>query len=344
VAANTPVLAGQRTFVDRLRDSLRHQDMLFAAGLVVLVALLVLPMPTWVVDIGLSASITLSVLILMVAIWIDKPLDFSSFPTVLLVATLLRLALDLATTRLILSGGHKGLDAAGSVINGFAGFVVGGDFVIGVVVFAILIVINFMVITKGAGRIAEVSARFSLDAMPGKQMAIDADLSAGMINDQEARRRRKELESESSFFGAMDGASKFVRGDAVAAIIITLVNMIGGMVIGTMRHDLSVSQAAMFYTTLTIGEGIVSQIPALTARSLASSAATPNRCSSPQALQACSRCCRACRSCRSPLCRRPRPAARCWCARPTSGGRRQRRRRRAARKTSVVRVRSRSPN
>ncbi len=263
MAANTPVLAGQRTFVDRLRDSLRHQDMLFAAGLVVLVALLVLPMPTWVVDIGLSASITLSVLILMVAIWIDKPLDFSSFPTVLLVATLLRLALDLATTRLILSGGHKGLDAAGSVINGFAGFVVGGDFVIGVVVFAILIVINFMVITKGAGRIAEVSARFSLDAMPGKQMAIDADLSAGMINDQEARRRRKELESESSFFGAMDGASKFVRGDAVAAIIITLVNMIGGMVIGTMRHDLSVSQAAMFYTTLTIGEGIVSQIPAL---------------------------------------------------------------------------------
>jgi flagellar biosynthesis protein FlhA len=246
-----------------LRDSLRHQDMLFAAGLVGLVALLVLPMPTWVVDIGLSASITLSVLILMVAIWIDKPLDFSSFPTVLLVATLLRLALDLATTRLILSGGHKGLGAAGSVINGFAGFVVGGDFVIGVVVFAILIVINFMVITKGAGRIAEVSARFSLDAMPGKQMAIDADLSAGMINDEEARRRRKELEEESSFFGAMDGASKFVRGDAVAAIIITLVNMIGGMVIGTMRHDLSVSQAAMFYTTLTIGEGIVSQIPAL---------------------------------------------------------------------------------
>ena len=220
-------------------------------------------MPTWVVDIGLSTSITLSVLILMVAIWIEKPLDFSSFPTVLLVATLLRLALNLATVRLILAGGHKGLGAAGSVIKGFAAFVVGGDFVIGVVVFAILVVINFMVITKGAGRIAEVAARFSLDAMPGKQMAIDADLSAGMITEEEARRRRKELEEESSFFGAMDGASKFVRGDAIAAIIITLVNAIGGIVVGMLRHGLTIDKAATFYTTLTIGDGIVSQIPAL---------------------------------------------------------------------------------
>src|SRR6202044_2271534 len=217
----------------------------------------------WVVDIGLSTSITLSVLILMVAIWIEKPLDFSSFPTVLLVATLLRLALNLATVRLILSDGHKGLSAAGSVIHGFASFVVGGDFVIGVVVFAILVIINFMVVTKGAGRIAEVAARFSLDAMPGKQMAIDADLSAGMITDEAARRRRKELEEESSFFGAMDGASKFVRGDAVASIIITLVNIAGGIIIGTLRHGLGINQAAMFYTTLTIGEGIVSQVPAL---------------------------------------------------------------------------------
>jgi flagellar biosynthesis protein FlhA len=230
---------------------------------VVLVAVLVLPMPTWLVDIGLSTSITLSVLILMVAIWIEKPLDFSSFPTVLLVATLLRLALNLATVRLILSGGHKGLGAAGAVIHGFAAFVVGGDFAIGVVVFAILVVINFMVITKGAGRIAEVAARFSLDAMPGKQMAIDADLSAGMITDEQARNRRKELEEESSFFGAMDGASKFVRGDAIAAIIVTLVNAIGGIVIGTLRHGLDVSHAATLYTTLTIGDGIVSQIPAL---------------------------------------------------------------------------------
>jgi flagellar biosynthesis protein FlhA len=246
-----------------LRQTLGHQDMFFAAGLVVLVAVLVLPMPTWLVDIGLSASITLSVLILMVAIWIEKPLDFSSFPTVLLVATLLRLALNLATVRLILAGGHKGLGAAGSVIHGFAAFVVGGDFVIGVVVFAILVIINFMVVTKGAGRIAEVAARFSLDAMPGKQMAIDADLSAGMITDEQARQRRKDLEEESSFFGAMDGASKFVRGDAIAAIIVTLVNAIGGIVIGTLRHGLDVSHAATLYTTLTIGDGIVSQIPAL---------------------------------------------------------------------------------
>ncbi len=258
----TQTTPGNR-FLDFLSSWSRHQDLLFAAGIVALVSVLVLPMPTVLVDVGLSASITLSVLILMVAIWIDKPLDFSSFPTVLLIATLLRLALNLATTRLILSGGHKGLHAAGSVINGFAAFVVGGDFVIGVVVFAILIIINFMVITKGAGRIAEVAARFSLDAMPGKQMAIDAELSAGSITDIEARRRRKELEDESSFFGAMDGASKFVRGDAIAAIIITLVNAIGGIVIGTLRHGLGVGQAATFYTTLTIGDGIVSQVPAL---------------------------------------------------------------------------------
>ena len=250
-------------FLDRLSRAFRHQDMLFAAGIVALVAVLVVPLPTFLVDILLSLSITLSVLILMVAIWIDKPLDFSSFPTVLLVATLLRLALNLATTRLILAGGHKGLSAAGSVIHGFAAFVVGGDFVIGVVVFAILIVINFMVITKGAGRIAEVAARFSLDAMPGKQMAIDAELSAGAITDVQARARRRELEDESSFFGAMDGASKFVRGDAIAAIIITLINAIGGIVIGTLRHGLDLSQAATFYTTLTVGDGVVSQVPAL---------------------------------------------------------------------------------
>lgn len=256
-------LRSQPTVLDRLRQIFGHQDILFAAGMIALVAVLVLPMPTMVVDVGLATSITLSVLILMVALWIDKPLDFSSFPTVLLVVTLLRLSLDLATTRLILTNGHHGLDAAGSVINGFASFIVGGDFVIGVVVFAILIVINFMVITKGAGRIAEVAARFSLDAMPGKQMAIDADLSAGLITDQVARARRRELEEESSFFGAMDGASKFVRGDAIASIIITLVNVAGGIIIGTLRHGLAISQAATFYTTLTIGEGIVSQIPAL---------------------------------------------------------------------------------
>ncbi|WP_043339979.1 flagellar biosynthesis protein FlhA [Belnapia moabensis] len=247
----------------RFRRSLGHQDVLFAAGLVLLLAVLVLPMPVWLVDIGLATSITLSVLILMVALWIERPLDFSAFPTVLLVATLLRLALNLATTRLILADGHRGLDAAGSVIHGFAAFVVGGDFIIGVVVFTILIIVNFIVVTKGATRIAEVAARFSLDAMPGKQMAIDADLAAGTIDDIEAKRRRKELEDENSFFGAMDGASKFVRGDAIASIIITGVNVLGGIVVGTLRHSMPISGAAANYVTLSVGDGIVSQIPGL---------------------------------------------------------------------------------
>ncbi|WBV45513.1 flagellar biosynthesis protein FlhA [Pseudoroseomonas cervicalis] len=247
----------------RLRLGLGHQDLAFAAALVVLLAVLVLPMPKWLVDLGLATSITLSVLILMVAIWIERPLDFSVFPTVLLVATLLRLALNLATTRLILADGHRGLDAAGSVIHGFAVFVVGGDFIIGVIVFAILIIVNFIVVTKGAGRIAEVAARFSLDAMPGKQMAIDADLAAGTIDDAEAKRRRKELEDENSFFGAMDGASKFVRGDAIAAIIVTLVNILGGIIVGTLRHGMPLSGAATTYVTLAVGDGIVSQIPGL---------------------------------------------------------------------------------
>jgi len=247
----------------KLRAGLGHQDLLFAAAMVVLLSVLVLPMPRWLVDLGLATSITLSVLILMVAIWIERPLDFSAFPTVLLVATMLRLALNLATTRLILADGHRGLDAAGSVIHGFASFVVGGDFVIGVIVFAILIIVNFIVVTKGAGRIAEVAARFSLDAMPGKQMAIDADLAAGSIDDAEAKRRRRELEDENGFFGAMDGASKFVRGDAVAAIIVTIVNVLGGIVVGTLRHDMALANAAATYVTLAVGDGIVSQIPGL---------------------------------------------------------------------------------
>ncbi|MDJ0390387.1 flagellar biosynthesis protein FlhA [Roseomonas sp. E05] len=250
-------------FLRKLRTTLGHQDLLFAAALVVLLSVLVLPMPRWLVDLGLATSITLSVLILMVAIWIERPLDFSAFPTVLLVATMLRLALNLATTRLILADGHRGLDAAGSVIHGFASFVVGGDFVIGVIVFAILIIVNFIVVTKGAGRIAEVAARFSLDAMPGKQMAIDADLAAGSIDDAEAKRRRRELEDENGFFGAMDGASKFVRGDAVASIIVTIVNVLGGIVVGTLRHDMSLANAAGNYVTLAVGDGIVSQIPGL---------------------------------------------------------------------------------
>ncbi|MBN9670718.1 flagellar biosynthesis protein FlhA [Roseibium aggregatum] len=240
-----------------------RRDVLFALGIVVILAVLFLPIPTFLIDLGLAMSIALSVLILMVALWIQRPLDFSSFPTILLIATMLRLSLNIATTRVILAHGYEGTDAAGFVINGFSQFVMSGDFVIGLIVFAILIIVNFMVITKGATRIAEVGARFTLDAIPGKQMAIDADLSAGLIDDKEAQRRRKELEEESSFFGAMDGASKFVRGDAVAGLIITAVNVFGGIVIGVTRYDMSVSDAADVFTKLSVGDGLVSQIPAL---------------------------------------------------------------------------------
>jgi flagellar biosynthesis protein FlhA len=240
-----------------------RRDIGFAFGIVVILAVLFLPIPTFLIDVGLAMSIALSVLILMVALWIQKPLDFSSFPTILLIATMLRLSLNIATTRVILANGHEGVNAAGYVISGFAQFVMSGDFVIGLIVFAILITVNFMVITKGATRIAEVGARFTLDAIPGKQMAIDADLSAGLIDDKQAQDRRKELEDESSFFGSMDGASKFVRGDAIAGLIITAVNILGGIVIGVTRYDMSVSDAADVFTKLSVGDGLVSQIPAL---------------------------------------------------------------------------------
>jgi flagellar biosynthesis protein FlhA len=239
------------------------QDVGFAVGIVFILTVLFLPLPAVLIDVGLAFSIALSVLILMVALWIPRPLDFSAFPTVLLIATLLRLALNIATTRLILSNGAEGYHAAGHVIAGFANFVMSGDFVIGAVVFVILITVNFLVITKGATRIAEVGARFTLDAIPGKQMAIDADLSAGLIDDKEATRRRRELEEESAFFGSMDGASKFVRGDAIAGLIITAVNVFGGIVIGVTRHDMSLSAATDVFTKLSVGDGLVSQIPAL---------------------------------------------------------------------------------
>ena len=219
--------------------------------------------PAFLIDLGLAFSIALSVLILMVALWIQKPLEFSSFPTVLLVATLLRLALNIATTRLILSHGAEGVTAAGYIIGGFSRLVMGGDFVIGLIVFIILITVNFLVITKGATRIAEVGARFTLDAIPGKQLAIDADLNAGLIDDKTAQMRRRELEEESAFFGSMDGASKFVRGDAIAGLIILAVNIFGGIVIGVTRHKLSLGDAADVYTKLSVGDGLVSQIPAL---------------------------------------------------------------------------------
>ncbi len=239
------------------------RDIGFAVGIIAILSIFFLPIPAFVIDLGLAFSIALSVLILMVALWIEKPLDFSAFPTVLLVATLLRLALNIATTRLILSNGVEGATAAGYIIGGFSRLVMSGDFVIGLIVFAILITINFLVITKGATRIAEVGARFTLDAIPGKQMAIDADLSAGLINDKEAQRRRRELEEESAFFGSMDGASKFVRGDAVAGLIVLAVNIFGGIVIGVTRHNMPLGRAADVFAKLSVGDGLVSQIPAL---------------------------------------------------------------------------------
>ena len=238
-------------------------DVGLALGVVALLAILVLPLPPALLDLGLALSITASVLVLMVALFLKRPLDFTSFPTLLLLTTLLRLALEIATTRLILSHGNEGAGAAGNVVRAFGGFLMGGDVVIGVILFAILLIVNFMVITKGSGRIAEVAARFSLDAMPGKQMAIDADLSAGLINQEGARKRRRELEEESGFYGAMDGASKFVRGDAVAAVMITGVNILGGLTIGLIRHGMAFSDAAQTFTTLTVGDGLVAQIPAL---------------------------------------------------------------------------------
>ena len=238
-------------------------DVGLALGMVMLLAVLVIPLPTVLLDMGLALSITASVLVLMVAMFLRRPLDFTSFPTLLLLTTLLRLSLNVATTRLILSHGSEGQLAAGHVVAAFGGFLMGGDVVIGVILFAILLVVNFMVITKGSGRIAEVAARFSLDAMPGKQMAIDADLSSGLINEAKARVRRRELEEESGFYGAMDGAAKFVRGDAIAGLLITSINVFGGFAIGLIRHGMPFADAAATFTTLSVGDGLVSQIPAL---------------------------------------------------------------------------------
>src|SRR5690606_24671013 len=254
---------GGGAILGRITHAVGRSDIGLALGVVCILMVLILPMPSWLLDFSLAISITFSVVILMTCLFITKPLDFSSFPTVLLIATMLRLSLNLASTRLILADGHEGPSAAGQVIEAFGNFVMGGNFVIGIIVFAILVLVNFVVITKGSGRIAEVSARFSLDAMPGKQMAIDADLSSGLINEDQARLRRKELEEESNFYGAMDGAAKFVRGDAVAGLLITFINVIGGMIIGVAQQGLDFSEAAESYTVLTVGDGLVSQIPAL---------------------------------------------------------------------------------
>lgn len=241
----------------------KRADILFAVGIISIVVVLVLPMPAFLLDFMLTISLTLSIMVLMTTLFVEKPLEFSAFPTVLLIVTMLRLALNIASTRLILSKGDEGTDAAGDLIEAFGAFVMGGEVVIGVIIFVILTIINFVVITKGSGRIAEVSARFSLDAMPGKQMAIDADLSAGLIDEIAAKERRKELEDESNFFGSMDGASKFVRGDAIAGILITFINFVAGVVLGMVQNDMSFAVALQTYTTLTIGDGLVSQIPAL---------------------------------------------------------------------------------
>jgi flagellar biosynthesis protein FlhA len=243
--------------------ALLRGDTALAVGVVAILALLILPVPRFLLDLLLALSVTFSVMILMTALFTRKALEFSTFPSILLISTMFRLGLNIASTRLILANGHEGPDAAGHVIEAFGRFVMQGNFVIGVIVFAILVLVNFVVITKGSGRIAEVAARFSLDAMPGKQMAIDADLSAGLIGEDEARARRKSLEEESNFYGAMDGASKFVRGDAIAGLLIVFINIIGGVIIGVLQQGMSLGEAGSTYTLLTVGDGLVSQVPAL---------------------------------------------------------------------------------
>ena len=246
-----------------LRGFVMRGEIALAVGVLGILSIMLIPLPPFLLDMLLAVSITLSILVLLTALMIKKPLEFTSFPSVLLLATLLRLALNIASTRLILANGHTGEHAAGEVISAFASFVMGGEFIIGVIVFAILVIVNFVVITKGSTRIAEVAARFTLDAMPGKQMAVDADLSSGLINEQQARERRKALEDESSFFGAMDGASKFVRGDAIAGLLILFINIIGGIIIGVMSHGMDFAEAGHTYTLLSVGDGLVTQIPAL---------------------------------------------------------------------------------
>ena len=230
---------------------------------VAMLAMVVVPLPPLLLDAFFTFNITLSLVIMLAVIYVPRPLDFAVFPTVLLGVTLLRLALNVASTRVVLLHGHTGTDAAGQVIESFGEFVIGGNYAVGVVVFVILVVINFMVVTKGAGRVSEVTARFTLDAMPGKQMAIDADLNAGLITQEQAVARRNEVAQEADFYGAMDGASKFVRGDAVAGILILVINVLGGLVIGTLDHGLPLAEAGRIYTLLTIGDGLVAQIPAL---------------------------------------------------------------------------------
>ena len=245
------------------RTLMGSKDLSIVLFIIVIMAIIIVPLPSHVLDFLLSISLALSVLIILMALYIDKPTEFSAFPTILLIVTLYRLALNVATTRMILAEGYNGADNVSSIINAFGRFVAEGNYVIGIIVFSILVIVNLIVITNGATRVTEVRARFTLDAMPGKQMAIDADLNAGLINQEEARARRESLQQEADFYGTMDGASKFVKGDAIAAIIITLVNIIGGFLIGVFEYNLSIAQSAQTFTILTIGDGLVGQIPAL---------------------------------------------------------------------------------
>jgi flagellar biosynthesis protein FlhA len=231
--------------------------------IILMLAMMVLPLPAFILDVFFSFNIAIAIIVLLTSLYTVKPLDFMVFPTVLLVSTMLRLSLNVASTRVVLTEGHTGPDAAGKVIEAFGHFLIGGNYTVGIVVFVILTIINFTVVTKGAGRIAEVGARFALDAMPGKQMAIDADLNAGLIAEQEARRRRTEVAQEAEFYGAMDGASKYVRGDAVAGIMVTVINIVGGLIVGMVQHDLDFGSALKNYTLLAIGDGLVAQIPSL---------------------------------------------------------------------------------
>jgi flagellar biosynthesis protein FlhA len=256
-------VADQTQFSGRLAGLTKNSDIYIAVAVVGILVFMVIPLPTMILDLLLSLNITLALVILLSSMYIMQPLELSAFPSILLLATLFRLSLNVASTRLILLHGNEGTMAAGKVIMAFGSFVVGGNFLIGIIVFLILVAINFMVITKGAGRIAEVAARFTLDAMPGKQMSIDADLNTGLIDEQEARERRELISREAEYYGSMDGANKFVRGDAVAGILITLINIVGGLAIGVFQNNMSFSQAAENYTLLTIGDGLVSQIPAL---------------------------------------------------------------------------------
>ena len=249
--------------VDKARLQQLSQGLGVPLVLLAIMGMVILPMPPILLDVLFSFNIALSLVIILVAVLTNRPVDFGIFPLVLLIATVLRLALNVASTRVVLLYGHEGGDAAGKVIEAFGEVVIGGNYAVGVVVFAILLIINFKVVTTGAGRISEVGARFTLDAMPGKQMAIDADLNAGYIDQDEARRRREDITAEADFYGSMDGASKFVKGDAIAGLFIMLINIVGGLFIGMIQHDLSFGTALEVYTILTIGDGLVAQIPSL---------------------------------------------------------------------------------